>query len=357
MEKIRMGLLGCGGMGGTHQNGLAELADVMQLTVTCDIIKERAEEAAASLGAELAVTDYREMADHVDAVLISLPHDLHYEAGMFFLNAGKHVLMEKPMCNSEDECIGLIRKAEQEKLVLMTAYPVRYWPVIVRMKELVDAKTYGEAFQMSIWTEQFTKYPPDHWGMSAKRLGGGQFFSHGCHYVDLLLWFMGRPLRGTHLGTNLGTPWMEKEGTSNVTLAFEGGAMGYHFGTWGARGTRLGYSFHIHCTQGMLEYKLSEGKLYLHANIVNEQANLDTDSVCQVLMDESDNSKKTQFETRHFLDCIRSGKRPLTDGPSSLQGLRVIWRLYEAEAKNQVADLRGLGLEDDWQAAPVSPAT
>ena len=51
--------------------------------------------------------------------------------------------------------------------------------------------------------------------------------------------------------------WMEKEGTSNVTMRFESGALGYHFGTWGARGTRLSYSFHAHCTEGMLEFRLT----------------------------------------------------------------------------------------------------
>ncbi len=349
MQKIRMGLLGCGGMGGSHQNGLAELSDIMELTVVCDIVLERAQKAAAALNVQHVVQDYHEMADLVDAVLISLPHDLHHPAGMFFLQAGKHVLMEKPMANTEEECLQLIDEAEKRHLVLMTAYPVRYWPVILKMKELVDNRTYGDVFQMSIWTEQFTKYPSGHWALSANRLGGGQFFSHGCHYVDLLLWFLGQPVRGIHLGTNLGTPWMEKEGTSNATITFANGAMGYHFGTWGARGTKLGYSFHIHCTGGMLEYNLTDRTLYAHTHIVDEKANLDTASRTTILMKEDDSSKKTQYETRHFLECIRDGKTPMTDGPSSLQGLRVIWRLYEAEQANQIADLRGLGLDEDWR--------
>jgi predicted dehydrogenase len=349
LSKIRMGIIGCGGMAGSHQNAYSDLMDVMEITATCDIIPERAEKAAKNVGAEHAVTDYRDMADYVDAVLIALPHDLHFECGMFFLNAGKHVLMEKPMCNTEEECIKLIETAEQKELVLMTAYPVRYWPIIMKMKELVDSKTYGEAFQMSIWTEQLTKYHEGHWALSAKRLGGGQFFSHGCHYVDLLLWFLGKPVRGVHVGTNFGTPWMEKEGTSNAVIEFENGALGYHFGTWGARGTRLGYSFHIHCTEGMLEYNKAEGKLYLHSQMRPEQANMDTESKTKVLMVEDDGSKKTQYEIRHFLDCIKNKTKPLTDGPSSLQGLRVIWRLYEAEQQNTIADLSGLGLDDDWR--------
>lgn len=349
MSKIRMGIIGCGNMTGAHQHGLGELAEMMEITVTCDVVLQRAQEAATSVGAKIVTTDYKEMIDSVDAVLISLPHDLHFEVGMFFLKAGKHVLMEKPMCNTERECIELIETAEREKRVLMTAYPVRYWPIIVKMKELVDNKTYGDVFQMSVWTEQLTQRPEGHWSMSAERLGGGQFFSHGCHYVDLLMWFLGKPLEGFHMGTNMGTPWMESEGTSNAVMKFENNVLGYHFGTWGARGTRLGYSVHIHCTQGLLEYNVSEEKLYLHTSINEEKANMDTSSEVQVLMEEGDGTKKTQYETKHFLECIINGTRPLTDGPSSLQGLRAIWRMYDAEKKNVIADLRGLGFDEDWK--------
>lgn len=345
MELIRFGVIGCGGMAKSHLRGLAELTDKLVITATCDIIEQRALEAKEIVKARFHTTDYREMADYVDAVLISLPHDLHFECGMFFLKKNKHVLMEKPMCNTEEECVRLIETARDHDRVLMTAYPVRYWPVIEKMKEIVDSKKYGDVFQMSIWTEQFTKYEEGHWALSAKRLGGGQFFSHGCHYVDLLLWFLGNPVRGIHLGTNFGTPWMEKEGTSNAVIEFENKVMGYHFGTWGARGTKLGYSIHIHCTEGMLEYNKAEGKLYLHSNIKEEKANMDTSSHKIVLMEEDDQSKKTQYETLHFIDCITGNKRPMTDGPRSLQGLRVIWKLYEAEENNTIADLKGLGLD------------
>lgn len=345
MGKIRLGVIGCGNIAGSHFGGVTELSDLMEVTAVCDIILERAEQAAARFGIGTAVADYEQLVDEVDAVLISLPHDLHFSAGMYFLQAGKHVLMEKPLCNTEEECIQLIETAERNDRVLMTAYPVRYWPAIVKIKEWIDNKTYGEPFQLSIWTEQYTKYPEGHWGLSAKRLGGGQFFSHGCHYVDLMMWLLGDPIRGFHMGTNLGTPWMEREGTSNVVIEFASGAMGYHMGTWGARGTRLGWSLHIHCTHGMIEYKRADGKVYLHHSIKEEKSNLDTDSKITVLYEDSGSGKLTQHETRHFLECIANNKRPMTDGLSSLQGLRVIWRLYEAEKNHTEADLRGLGLK------------
>lgn len=171
----------------------------------------------------------------------------------------------------------------------------------------------------------------------AATLGGGQFLSHGCHYVDLLLWFLGRPVRGCHLGTTLGTPWMEGEGTSNVVFEFANRVTAYHFGTWGARGTRLRYSIHIHGTKALIDARLSEGKVFLATFGEGEK-----------LVFEHEPGKSTQGQMAHFAECIRTGRQPLTDGPGSLQGLRVIWRLYEAEARNTVADLRGLGLDEPW---------
>lgn len=342
-NKIRLAIIGCGGMADSHQKGYEKLKDRLEVIGTADIVLERAQKMAEALGANKAVTDYRELLNDSDAVLIVLPHHLHYEVGMECLKAGKHVLMEKPMAMNEKECLKLIDTAKKEDRVLMTAYPMRYHPMVLHVKELLDSKEFGDIFQMSIWTEQNTQYPPDHWISSAKTLGGGQLFSHGCHYIDLLLWFLGRPIKGTHIGTNYGTPWMEMEGTSNVSLEFNGGPLGYHFGTWGARGSRLRYSIHAHCTEGMIEAQLTEGKLYTHSNGKIE------------LIKDYANGKYTQNETLHFVDCIQKGIRPLTGGPESVQGLRVIWKLYEAERKNVVADLRGLGLDEPWESPVMDP--
>ena len=334
MSRIRLGLIGCGGMSKAHLRRFDTLSSRLHLSAAADVVEERAQTVAEHLEGVRVATDFHDILDEVDAVLLVLPHHLHHPIGLECLRAGKHVLLEKPMANSEQECLDLIEASRAADRTLMIAYCMRYHPLVIHMKELLDQKAYGEVFQMSIWTEQLTRYAPDHWASSAATLGGGQFFSHGCHYVDILLWYLGRPVRGIHLGTNFGTPWMEREGTSNVTIEFEGGRLGYHFGTWGARGTRLAYSFHAHCTEGMLEADITHGRLLAH--VKGEQ---------EVLMD-AELGKHTENEMAHFLDCIETGQQPLTDGPGSLQGLRVIWQLYQAEEQRREADLRGLGLDE-----------
>lgn len=331
MSKIKLGLIGCGGFAKSHAARFEATADRMDVVATADIVLEQAQAVADLLPNARAVTDYREILDDVDAVLLPLPHQLHHPIGLDCIKAGKHVLMEKPMANTRQECLDLIAASEQSDKVFMVAYVLRYHPLFIKFKEMLDSKEYGDVFQVSIWTEQYT-YCGDgkrDWACSAKNLGGGQFFSHGCHYVDILMWYLGKPIRGTHMGTNKGTPWMEREGTSNVVMEFEDGVMGYHFGTWGARGTRLRYSVHAHCTEAMLELDFVGGKINVLRHGEEDETVMELES-----------GKHTECEMIHFLDCIENNQTPITDARSSLEGLEVIWKLYEAEENNTIADLR-----------------
>lgn len=347
MERIRLGIIGCGGMAGTHAQGIAKCTNAVEITAICDIIWERARNTAAALDNDPYVTtDYRTMVDLVDAVLVILPHDLHYECGMFFAHHNKHILMEKPLCNTEEECLSLIETCEEKGVVLMCAYPVRFWPGILKLKEMVDSGEYGKIIQMSLWTEQLTTSRYDNWTGTA-RIGGGQLFSHGCHYIDIMLWFLGNPVMGAHIGTRVGTPWLLREGTSAVTILFENGAIGYHGGTWGARGTRLGYDFQIQTEKGMIEYDRSGKEIRVYSQSLEHKPGEDRSTQgVEVIWTEAETSKNTQFELLHFVDCIKTGKTPLTNGRAALQSLRVIWKLYDAEVHHVMADLRGLGLPE-----------
>ena len=332
-------------MAQSHASRFRDVLDRIEVTAVVDINETRAQSVADLLpNTPVVETDFRRIYDHIDAALVVVPHHLHHSVAIDCLRAGKHVLVEKPMALKEAECVEMIRESKKQDRILMVAYCMRFHPLVVRMKELIAAKTYGELFQLSIWTEQLTHRPEGHWSRCAATLGGGQFFSHGCHYVDLMLWMAGRPIRGSHYGTNRGTPWMEKEGTSNLTIEFENGILGYHFGTWGARGTRLKYSFHAHCEKGMLEIALQKGQLIAHTRAEgHDSGKLIARQQEEVLL-EAEHAKPTEIELTHFIDCIETEAKPLTDPVSSLEGLQVIWKLYEAEAKNEIADLKGLGL-------------
>lgn len=352
---IRMGMIGCGNMARSFLSAIDQLSDRLSFTVMVDTDPKRARDAADSFSDARPETDYRVIMGEVDAVIIALPHDLHHQVTLDFLEAGKHVLLEKPMAMTERECIDLVEADDVCDQVLMIGYVMRFNPLWTKLGEFLRDQTFGEPFQVSIWTEQFTdRYRA--WGGNAEKLGGGQLFSHGCHYIDLMLHWMGRPVEGSHLGTNYGTPWMEREGTSNVAIKFESDALGYHFGTWGARGSRHGYAVHAHCSEGMLELDHRAGKIWLHRDpgggdlpaleslsLGNGQKD---DPARHLLYETQEGGKATNREVTHFLDCIEEGRQPETNARMATQSLRVIWRLYEAEKQQNVADLRGLGLDE-----------
>ncbi|NLF29690.1 MAG: Gfo/Idh/MocA family oxidoreductase [Planctomycetes bacterium] len=329
MARTRLALVGCGGIARNHAQRFAAHTDRLKVVAAVDVRLEQARAVADLIDGAVAAEDYRDVLPDVDAVLLATPHQLHHAMAMDCLAAGKHVLLEKPLANTRSECLDLVAASQRSGTVLMVAYCMRYHPLLRRVKELLDARTYGEVFQMSIWTEQLTVLDSDNfgrWAMDVHNLGGGQLFSHGCHYIDLLMWYLGDPIEGVHVGTRTGTPWMTMEGTSNVALKFDRGVLAYHFGTWGARGSRLKYSLHAHCTDAMLEVDLIAGKLYAH---------LPQDKV--ELLAESPGGKPMEQEMSHFLDCIETGRRPDTNAAESLRGLEVIWKLYAAERQGVVA--------------------
>ena len=156
---IKLGIIGCGGMGGAHMRRFHTLRHRVSLVATVDVVKERAEGIARHFPGASVAADYREILGSVDAVLLALPHHLHFSVGQACLDAGVHVLLEKPMANYEVACKELIEAAEKSGKVLMIAYCMRFHPLVQRLKALLDAQAYGDVFQVSIWTEQLTRYP------------------------------------------------------------------------------------------------------------------------------------------------------------------------------------------------------
>ena len=133
---LRMGLIGCGGMQNVFAHGLPQLASRLTVTATADIDIDRATSAAELFDDARAVSDFHDMLDDVDAVLIAVPHHLHHPVALDCLAAGKHVLLEKPMANSERQCLDLIAAADRADRVLMIGYVMRHHRLFGKLKSL-----------------------------------------------------------------------------------------------------------------------------------------------------------------------------------------------------------------------------
>lgn len=123
---------------------------------------------------------------------------------------------------------------------------------------------------------------------------------------------------------------------------FASGAVAYHGATWGARGTRQGYDFQIHTEKGLLDYDHHAGRITFYSNEAVHNPGSPSRSTQEILWDQGGGEKLPQNEINHFADCVLHGKTPITNGRAALESLRVIWKLYDAEKHNAVADLRDI---------------
>ncbi len=315
MSQIKTAVVGLK-MGAAHAWAY-HLSEKSELRWVVDLNEELANEMAAEFNCK-ATSDWKEAMADVDAISFATPHHLHYPMALEAMKAGKHVLMEKPLANTEEECLELIKVAEENNVVLMLAYIVRFWPASKKLQEIIESEKYGKPFNVQCWVEGFLPPRPDEWFAKKDKLGGGVLFSHGCHYVDLMIAFMGKPVRATGLGTRNGTEWMEGEGTSHAIMEFESGAIGEITSSWGMKYSAAPALYHIHTPEACLI--MTSAKIEAITENGRETIYENTEEVIP--------NGSALGECEHFLECIAEGKAPLTDGHGALLSHRTIWAIY-----------------------------
>jgi predicted dehydrogenase len=200
MEKIRVGFIGVGGISRLHYLGY-EHNPHAELYAICDANEEQLQQRQTDWGVQKAYTNYRQLlADpNVDAVEIMVPHHLHAPIGIAALQAGKHVSMQKPMALNVGECDALIEAARRSGTLFRVFENFRYYPPLVRAKELLDSGAVGEPLSIRIkvvqgsmgkdWKVPYTKWA---WRFDAAQCGGGRVvFDYGYHLFSIAMWFLG----------------------------------------------------------------------------------------------------------------------------------------------------------------------
>ncbi|MCD8510924.1 MAG: Gfo/Idh/MocA family oxidoreductase [Bacillus sp. (in: Bacteria)] len=194
MEKLRMGIIGAGGIAqGRHIPAFQKLADKVVITAVSDVNIETAQTVSKLFNIENIYTDYRDMLQEVDAVTICTPNKFHAEITIAALEAGVHVLCEKPMAMNSAECEAMIDAAEQSGKVLAIAYHYRYMRDSQAAKKLVLKQEIGSPIVARVQALRRRKVPG--WGVFTNKelQGGGSLIDFGCHLLDLSLWLMGTP--------------------------------------------------------------------------------------------------------------------------------------------------------------------
>lgn len=193
-EKIRVGVIGTG-FGVEVQIPSFQLHPDTEVVAVCSAHLERAKEAAARFGLPYAFADYRAMVALPDLDLVSVvtPPHLHYPMTMAALEAGKHVLCEKPMAMDAAEARTMLQRAEDASVVHMIAFEHRFTTQRAWATELIGQGYLGEPrfAVVRLFAPSPVGPSPDRWGWVADRSqGGGILNAIGSHYIDALRsWF------------------------------------------------------------------------------------------------------------------------------------------------------------------------
>ena len=194
MAKIRIGIIGCGGIAnGKHLPALSRLADV-ELVYFCDIVEQKAVDAAKKYGTPDArvCTDYHELlADKsIDVVHVLTPNRSHSFITVDALHAGKHVMCEKPMAINAAEAKKMLDAAHETGKLLTIGYQNRFLDDSLFLKGEAEAGTFGEIYYAKATALRRRKVPT--WGvfLNEYEQGGGPLIDIGTHALDLTLWTM-----------------------------------------------------------------------------------------------------------------------------------------------------------------------
>jgi predicted dehydrogenase len=262
--------------------------------------------------------DYEACLQEVDAVYIALPNSLHAEYTIRAAQAGVHVLCEKPMAVTEDECRRMIDACRDAKVKLMIAYRLHFEQINLEAIELVrngrigEPKFFNSSFAMSVRPNDIR---------TRKETGGGTLYDIGVYCINAARYlFRAEPKEVMAISVNSGVAKLaEIDESTGALLRFEGERIAAFVTSFNAADVA---SYQIVGTKGQLTldpaYEYAQGLQYeLTVNGKTTRKRI---------------GKRDQFapELLYFSDCILTGRDPEPSGEEGLQDVRIVQALYES---------------------------
>ncbi len=233
----------------------------------------------------------------LDAVDVCLPSDLHAAVAIGALAAGKHVLCEKPMALSIEECDRMLAAAEKHAHTLMIGQVLRFWPEYTHLRDFVNGDEYGRvrtaAFVRRCGAPNWSRWLHD------EARSGGAILDLLSHDIDQALSLFGLPDRVA--AKSIGGP-----DTAMATLIYPGGPEVRIQGGWFAAETRLSMSFQIRAERAELDW--TPGASLSGGLTLSDQ----TGQRRKVIVASPDTNERDPYEdeVKYFVDCCRTGTPP-----------------------------------------------
>ncbi len=248
---VNFGIVGCGKIGVRHINFLKEMGGVRVLAVA-DTVENKAKEAAMSCNARVYY-NYQDLLNHpdIDVVNICTPSGMHAQMSIDALNAGKHVICEKPMCLNVADADRMIEAAKKSKKHLFIVKQNRHNAPIKILQDAISKGMFGKIYAINsnvLWNRRPEYYQEADW-RGTKALDGGALATLASHFLDIVQ-LIGGPVKSVFAKTDKFVHDIETEDTGAVILKFNSGATGTIFYTSCAYNKNLEGSITILGTKG-----------------------------------------------------------------------------------------------------------
>jgi predicted dehydrogenase len=333
-KKVRVGLIGSGFISAIHAEALGRCADA-ELFAVASPSAGKARAFAKKHGVPRHFRDYRQLleVDEIDLVVLGIPNDLHCQAALDAAAAGKHIVLEKPMCLNLAEADRMLEAGRRARIKLMYAEELCFAPKYVRLKQLLDSGALGKPVLLKQSEKHDGPHAAHFWDVN--RSGGGVTMDMGCHAIEFFRWILGRPPVSSvyaQMGTHVHRRKTRGEDNAVLVLEFANGAVAIAEESW----TKLGGMddrAEVHGSKGVAYADL------LHGNAIETYSASGYDYAVEkagstvgwsfTIYEEIWNYGFVH-EMAHFVDCVKNDKPPQVTGEDARAVLEVLFAAYES---------------------------
>lgn len=330
MNEIKFAIIGCGTIGDVHARAIMELEGAV-IAAVCDFSFERAKEFAARYDA-LAYSDYDELLkdESIDVISICTPSGLHANQTIAALNAGKHVLVEKPMALNSKDAEAIVAASKKSNKITSVVFQSRYMEDVKELKRLIDSGELGNIIlcdmYMKYWRDE-EYFKVSKWRGTFAMDGGGALMNQGIHGIDLLHYLLGKPklisAKVKTLRHNI-----ETEDTAVAAVEYPCGALGV---IEAATSTPPGFGrrIEVHGTRGYAV--LCEGsleKIFIDGKyIIDEDIKIPDGSATDPSKMKHD---KHLLQYSNFIGAIKGNEEILSSAEDGYNAVNFIEQIYES---------------------------
>lgn len=353
-DKVRVGIVGVGGIAnGKHMPSLAKLPNV-EMVAFCDLIEERAAKGAKEYGIPGAkvCTDYRELLemDDIDVVHVLTTNDAHSTITVDALEAGKHVMCEKPMAINSAEAKKMVDAAKRTGKKLTIGYQGRFRKNAQQLKRLCDDGVLGDIYYAEALAVRRRAVPT--WGsfLDEEKQGGGPLIDIGTHALDLTLWVTNNYKPVSAMGVtyhklgsrknaaNAWGPWDPEKFTVEDSafgfVQFANGMTVVLKASWALNTLQIGESMCVLCGTeagadmfgGLRINGERDGQLYTTNYELEGQGVAFYDAI---------GSKPEEIEAWQWIDAVVNDKEPLVKPEQAYVVTQILEAIYESAKTGQ----------------------